>query len=137
MGLGMGQHFGISFYDRKISKMEIPTLHPWPKQQFNTLRVSAMAISSNIFLGSSTQNPRDSARGQKSGFFQFFLKKKLMPEETGFQPRFQQSTNIFYWGASRQKYSDHQGKVASCIFSSVNCNFRTFSFDAKIIHQRR
>jgi hypothetical protein len=52
-----------------------------------------MAIFSNIFLSFSTQNPRASARGQKSGFFQFFLKTKLMPEVSVFQ----QSTIIFYW----------------------------------------
>jgi hypothetical protein len=58
-----------------------------------------MAIFPNIFLGFSTQNPRACARGQKSGFFQFFLKKKTVPEESGFQ----QSTFIFYWAAIREK----------------------------------
>jgi hypothetical protein len=53
-----------------------------------------MAIFSNIFLSFSTQNPRASASGQKSGVFQFFLKTKLMPEVSVFQ----QSTVIFYWG---------------------------------------
>jgi hypothetical protein len=57
---------------------------PWPKQQFFTLKVSAMAIFSNIFLSFSTQNPRASTRGQKSGFSQFFLKIKLIPEHQVF-----------------------------------------------------
>jgi hypothetical protein len=57
-----------------------------------------MAIFSNIFLSFSTQKPRASARGQKSGFFQFFLKTKVMPEVLGFQ----QSTIIFFWVRSHE-----------------------------------
>jgi hypothetical protein len=65
------------FMIEKPPKMEIPTL--------NQLYTRKMRPFSRIFSFSfSTQNPRASARGQKSGFFQF--------EESGFQ----QTTIIFY-----------------------------------------